>query len=67
MEEQVASLIKMVEELIKSSTEKDVQIASLTAKLENTAGKVPINATTDLPKTQEEEGSTSATKAKAFQ
>ena len=41
----------MVEELIKSSTEKDVQIASLTAKLENTAEKAPINATTDLPKT----------------
>ena len=51
MEEQVANLIKMVEELIKSFTEKDAQIASLTVKLENTAGKVPINATTDLPKT----------------
>ena len=52
MEEQVDNLIKMVEELTKSSTEKDTQIASLTSKLENTAGKVPINTTTDLPKTQ---------------
>ena len=35
--------------------EKDAQIASLTTKLENTTGKVPINATTDLPKIKEEE------------
>ena len=54
----------MVKELIKSFRKEDTQITSLTAKLENIAGKVLIDIITDFLKTQVEEGSTSTTKAK---